>query len=479
MAYRAFVSSTFEDLKDHRAYVIAALRRAGISVDPMEDWTAETDEPKQFSQDRVRGCDLCVLLVAYRRGHVPENEKLSVTQLEYKKAVELGVDVLVFMLIEDANWKSRFNELDKDPEIVSWRKTLMEHKGVGLFDHQPNSIEIAPALTRWVEKKTERTRRVEPPYGEIWNCMKSGEVVPFLGAGVSEVGRPPGVCWDPRQSEFLPHGHELSNFLASQISFPSKDQRDRDDLAKVSSYFALTSKRERLCKRLREILVPRRHEYSIGELHKFLAAVPVPQVIVTTNYDTLLEQAFETATPPKPYDLVIHPADLKDFGNAVLWRPQGEDEPRKVEANQLAGDIDLTRQTVIYKMHGTVDRINEKWDNFVITEEDYVEFLARMSTNTAVPALFFEHFRDRSFLFLGYSLTDWNLRVILRNLRKLFTSRKEKEEEEPLPSWAIQFQPSELECMLWRKWNISIFDISLEEFVSSLQECKNHECEDD
>jgi hypothetical protein len=48
-AYKAFVSSTFEDLKAHRAFVIGALRSAGFSVDPMEDWTADADEPRRFS----------------------------------------------------------------------------------------------------------------------------------------------------------------------------------------------------------------------------------------------------------------------------------------------------------------------------------------------------------------------------------------------------------------------------------------------
>jgi hypothetical protein len=37
MPYRAFVSSTYIDLKDHRAHVIRELRRSGFSVDPMED----------------------------------------------------------------------------------------------------------------------------------------------------------------------------------------------------------------------------------------------------------------------------------------------------------------------------------------------------------------------------------------------------------------------------------------------------------
>ncbi|TKB61806.1 MAG: DUF4062 domain-containing protein [Nitrospira sp.] len=94
--YKAFVSSTFIDLKDHRAHVINSLRNAGFFVDPMENWTAESDEPKKCSQDRLDGCDLCVLLVAFRRGYVPEGETLSITQMEYEAALKHGVDVLVF-----------------------------------------------------------------------------------------------------------------------------------------------------------------------------------------------------------------------------------------------------------------------------------------------------------------------------------------------------------------------------------------------
>jgi hypothetical protein len=99
---RAFVSSTFVDLRRHHAAVIEQLRKAGISVDPMEDWTADSDEPKKFSTARVEGCDLCVLLVAFRRGHVPDGETLSITQMEYQRACQLGIEILPFVLDEDA-----------------------------------------------------------------------------------------------------------------------------------------------------------------------------------------------------------------------------------------------------------------------------------------------------------------------------------------------------------------------------------------
>ncbi len=306
----------------------------------------------------------------------------------------------------------------------------------------------------------------EPPYGVIWNRLKAGKVVPFLGAGASFVGRSPDARWDADKPAFLPSGIELAHFLADEAMFPSTIPSDRDDLAKVSSYYADISGRRTLRERLREVL---NHDYQSGPLHEFLASLSPCLVIVVTNYDTLIEQAFRAAG--KPYDLVIYPADPpKDKANTILWWQHGAPEPEFKAANEL--DIDLAGTNVIYKMHGTIVRETNEWDNFVITEEDYVEFLSRMTTNTAVPALFYEYFRERSFLFLGYSLRDWNLRVVLKNLSKYLSSSKRiaDEDEEVLPSWAIQRNPSELERKLWEKRNVNIFDVALDEFINKLRE---------
>src|SRR5215469_15983880 len=198
----------------------------------------------------------------------------------------------------------------------------------------------------------------EAPYGIIWKRMKEGRVIPFLGAGASLVGRPAGIVWNGK-APYLPSGGELAHYLADEATFPSDDPRDRDDLAKVASYYADISGRSTLRSSLREIFA---REVAYGPLHEFLAAVPVPQVIVVSNYDTLLEQAFRAAK--RPFDLVIYPADRKDQANAVLWWPDGAAEPRFTAPNEL--DIDLTATTVIYKMHGSLVRDGDSWDNFVI-----------------------------------------------------------------------------------------------------------------
>ena len=153
--HKAFVSSTYVDLKEHRAHVIRALEKAGFYVDPMEKWTADTQEPKLFSQQRVDGCDLCVLLVAFRRGFVPDGETLSITQLEHQYADEHGIDVLPFLLDAAAAWYSQYDERRDDPGIDEWRAALMNKYGVGRLALDPRSVEIEPAISRWLRKQVQ------------------------------------------------------------------------------------------------------------------------------------------------------------------------------------------------------------------------------------------------------------------------------------------------------------------------------------
>ena len=125
---------------------------------------------------------------------------------------------------------------------------------------------------------------IEPPFGIILDELRSGNAIPFLGAGASRVGH---EAPDPA---FLPSSAELAEILADAAKFPSNDERDRTDLAKVSSYYVDGSNRGALRRKLRRVFAG--VSYSCNDLHRFLADVANNLLIVTTNYDTLLEQAF-------------------------------------------------------------------------------------------------------------------------------------------------------------------------------------------
>lgn len=329
----------------------------------------------------------------------------------------------------------------------------------------------------------------EPPFGEIVDLFKIGQVVPFLGAGVNFGTREPKTAnWLGRESNFLPSGRELSNWLADKISFPSSDDHDRDDLPKVASYFAETSARARLRQRLQEIFY---HPYKPSLIHHYLAriarhevdgqAVGKPLLIVTTNYDDLTEQAFRSMNPPRPYDLVVYPTDREEIKGSVLWWKHGAEDPVAVPTNRLY--VDLDNVNVIYKMHGSVMRGKPDLDSYVITEEDYVDFLSSMISQRAIPPLFMRHFRSRHFLFLGYGLQDWNLRVVLKNLKSPDFGATDDGAgladpvtllriSNDLRSWAIQFRPSEFEIALWNARHVKIYDFDINEFVRRLTEAE-------
>jgi hypothetical protein len=118
MAY-VFVSSTFNDLKECREKVMLNLRRMGHQYLAMEDFVAEDKIPVDKCLEDVASCDLYVGIFAWRYGYVPDRYDKSITELEYRKAVETGKDCLIFLLDEDAPWPSKFVDKGKDAEKIA------------------------------------------------------------------------------------------------------------------------------------------------------------------------------------------------------------------------------------------------------------------------------------------------------------------------------------------------------------------------
>jgi hypothetical protein len=81
-----YLSSTSEDLREHRAAVIDFLRRCGYDVDAMEKYGARDDRPRAACEADVAQCDIYVGIFAWRYGHVPTDDNAqarSITELEY------------------------------------------------------------------------------------------------------------------------------------------------------------------------------------------------------------------------------------------------------------------------------------------------------------------------------------------------------------------------------------------------------------
>ena len=104
---RIYISSTFEDLQDHRQRVYQQLRRMGHDVIAMEDYVAQDQRPLTNCLRDISGCDLYVGLFAWRYGYIPEDHgppRLSITEHEYRHAISEGKECLAFLLDEKFEW---------------------------------------------------------------------------------------------------------------------------------------------------------------------------------------------------------------------------------------------------------------------------------------------------------------------------------------------------------------------------------------
>jgi SIR2-like domain len=306
--------------------------------------------------------------------------------------------------------------------------------------------------------------QAEAHYDSVVTGLRRGRVTPVLGAGVNLCARAAGEpqTWLGR---FPPSGSELASYLAHEFKYPPSEPVD---LLRVSQYvYAVRGGSGPLYDVLHEVFD---RPYATTPVHDFLASVAPalrgsgnavkPPLIVTTNYDDLMESALAAAG--EPYDLIVYVAEGPHEGRFCLWTPDGTLEPIVDARTNIAVDPD--RRTVVLKIHGFVDRRHSGDDNedsYVITEDHYIEYLTRMNLDDLIPVKILERLRNCHFLFLGYSLTDWNLRAILY---RLWSDRRRDRDW-----WAIQVNPGELERKSWRRRGVEILDISLEEYVERLQ----------
>jgi CBS domain-containing protein len=147
---RIYVSSTFSDLLDCREQVRLTLRRMDHDDVAMEYYTAEATRPLDKCLRDVEACDLYICLVAWRYGYIPEGHDHSITELEYRRAVEAGKPCLAFLLAEDAPWPFNLVESAAIHEVQTFRRELQRHHTISFFNGVEDiGARVAEAVHVW------------------------------------------------------------------------------------------------------------------------------------------------------------------------------------------------------------------------------------------------------------------------------------------------------------------------------------------
>jgi hypothetical protein len=303
----------------------------------------------------------------------------------------------------------------------------------------------------------------EDHYWLVASRILDGSVVPFLGAGANLCGRPDGERW--ALGRYLPSGRELADELARRSRYPVDGD---SDLLRVSQYVDAVLGERALYQFLRRTFDA---DYPPTDLHRLLAEVaPMlrargvpPLLVLTTNYDDALERAL--TEKGEEYELLWYEAKRGQACGHFIHRSADGlvaiDRP-----NEYAG-LEVADRTVVLKLHGAIDRTDPKGDSYVITEDNYIDYLSRSDIAGQIPITVRERMSDSHFLFLGYSLRDWNLRVILQRIWG--------EQALDLKSWAIQREQtnpklSEIDRRLWAdRGDVDLLYVPLDEYVTQLR----------
>ena len=319
-------------------------------------------------------------------------------------------------------------------------------------------IEPGPSLQRLyrsILRQEAALERAPPPHAaddqldDAAAAALAGRLVIVLGAGVDLAAR----------SGTLAGPGELLARLVQAFECPPEHSRD---LARVAEYAALTKGIGPLYDEIHELYdrqcEPGPVHEAVASLERTLGDRGAPHLLViTTSFHELLEQALRAAGAET--DVVSFLAVGRHQGKFLHVSPEGP--AVVVDAPYAYTDISLERRSVVLKIHGGIDRRpGREWESFVISEDDYLGNFVDADLAAALPVTLAARLRRSHFLFLGYPLQEWNLRVFLH--------RVWGREKVSYRSWAIANEPDPIEQELWRQRGIDIFDVPYVDYLARL-----------
>lgn len=164
---RIYLSSTYEDLKEHRKAVYDALHKLGHRVFAMEGYIATDQRPLEKCLRDVAGCDYYVGIFAWRYGYIPGNDGKSITELEFREAGKKRRPRLIFLLDRKAPWPplamdTVTGENDRGRRIEALREELGKEFLTSFFE-TPDQLAMLVSVAVSVEEARERLRSFPLP----------------------------------------------------------------------------------------------------------------------------------------------------------------------------------------------------------------------------------------------------------------------------------------------------------------------------
>jgi hypothetical protein len=249
----------------------------------------------------------------------------------------------------------------------------------------------------------------------VADAVRRHQCILFLGAG-AHAPPPEDSQFEYAEEQRPPIGSALSRRLADSCGLAERHPtEDAGHLQRVALFFEIERSRHQLVEAVRDaVQVDRRPSPML----RALAELEFP-LVITTNYDQLFENALAAAG--KQPRVAVYTPELEATTD---YRDPTPDRP------------------VVFKIHGDIDHP----ETLVVTDEDYIQFVLRMSNKDPydpVPLTLKFYLTGWTTLFVGYSLLDYNLRLLFKTLRWKIDSAN-------LPDmYSVDYHPDPLIFDVW------------------------------
>jgi SIR2-like domain len=231
----------------------------------------------------------------------------------------------------------------------------------------------------------------EKDWEDLLMLVRMQKCTPFIGAGASY--------------PYLPFGGELAYQWSIRFNYPLTG--DTKDLAKVAQFMAIDRypmfPKHIIAQEFKDKTQP---DFT-DENNAFgiLADLNLP-IYITTNYDNFMFDALKTRQKDPEKEL-------------CRWSNEVNQMLKLKQINPVLSPmyIPSAERPVVYHLHGYLG-IPE---SMVMTENDYLDFMISLHEKESpiLPPQITIALATNALLFVGYSLADWNFRVLFRSI---FTS---------------------------------------------------------
>ncbi|MGM0582893.1 MAG: DUF4062 domain-containing protein [Bacteroidota bacterium] len=121
---KIFISSTFEDLEEHRKSVEKILHRSLEQFVGMEHFGSRPSDAKEVCFKEVGQCDFFIGIYAHRYGYIPKGDETSITEQEFDYAVKHKKPCYCYIIDDNHPWPPAL--IDNNPSLKKFKTKVSE-----------------------------------------------------------------------------------------------------------------------------------------------------------------------------------------------------------------------------------------------------------------------------------------------------------------------------------------------------------------